>query len=330
MEKTERLLAITLLLQARGKMTARHLADILGVSMRTIYRDIDTLSLAHIPISMDYGPGGGYYLPGDYHFESTIFTPEEAVSLVLSADMAGNYSLFADDDGLQRALLKLEAALPEQYRVDVKAARKRILFDTAAWYDRTGRATQVNTVFLESIRLAVLGENQLEILYPANDAPGVQWLCIDPYGLVYKGLSRRRVRTGIWYLVAYCHSCHTFCTFRVGYIEDLKVLDEKATIQPDFDLRSYWQQVRQYLEEQNHPFALVLRVQPSTRSNLSGDTAILQEEPDGSLVMQVNVESLEAAVSYVLALGTGATVLRPDNVREAVAEAARSIAEMYG
>ncbi|HLI05127.1 MAG TPA: YafY family protein [Ktedonobacteraceae bacterium] len=332
MEKTERLLAITLLLQARGKMTARHLADILGVSTRTIYRDIDTLSLAHIPISMDYGPGGGYYLPGDYHFESTIFTPEEAVSLVLSADMAGNYSLFADDDGLQRALLKLEAALPEQYRVDVKAARKRILFDTTAWYDRAGRAGRsapVNSVFLESIRLAVLGENQLEILYPANDAPGVQWLRVDPYGLVYKGLSRRRVRTGIWYLVAYCHNCHTFCTFRVGYIEDLRVLDAQANIQPDFDLRSYWQEARQYLEEQTHPFALVLRVQSSTRPNLSGDTTILQEEPDGSIVVQVNVESLEAAISYVLALGTGATVLSPSNMRAAVAEAARSIAEMY-
>lgn len=328
MEKTERLLAITLLLQARGKMTARHLADILGVSTRTIYRDIDTLSLAHIPVSMDYGPGGGYYLPGDYHFESTIFTPEEAVSLVLSADMAGNYSLFADDDGLQRALLKLEAALPRQYRVDVKAARQRILFDTTAWYTH-GRVAPVNAIFLESIRLAVLGENQLDILYPADDAPGVQWLRVDPYGLVYKGLSRRRIRTGIWYLIAFCHTCRSFCAFRVGHIEDLKVYDERAAIQPNFDLRAYWQQARQHIEEQTHPFTLTLRVQPSTRPSLSGDTTILQEQPDGSLVVQVNVESLEAAISYVLALGTGATVLSPDNVREAVAEAARSIAEMY-
>ena len=329
MEKTERLLAITLLLQARGKMTARRLADILGVSTRTIYRDIDTLSLAHIPVSMDYGPGGGYYLPNDYHFESTIFTPEEVVSLVLSADMAGNYSLFADDDGLQRALLKLEAALPQQYRVDVKAARQRILFDTTAWYAH-GRAAPVNAVLLENIRLAVLGENQLDILYPADNAPGVQWLRVDPYGLVYKGLSRRRVRTGIWYLVAFCHNCHSFCAFRVGYIEDLKVLNEKIAIQPAFDLRSYWQQARQHIEEHTHPFILTLRVQPSARPSLSGDTTILQEEPDGSLVVQVNVESLEVAISYVLALGTGATVLSPENVREAVVEAARSIAEMYG
>src|SRR5579884_2748381 len=104
MQKSERLMAITLLLHARGKMTARRLAEILGVSTRTIYRDVDTLSLAHVPVSMDYGPGGGYYLPDDYHFESAIFTREEAVSLVLSADFSGKHSLFAGDDDLHRAL----------------------------------------------------------------------------------------------------------------------------------------------------------------------------------------------------------------------------------
>src|SRR5437660_2057229 len=108
MQKIERLVAITLLLQARGKMTAARLASILGVSKRTIYRDIMALSLAHVPVSMEYGPGGGYYLPDDYHFESAIFTREEAVSLILGADMACNYSLFAGDYGLHRALFNLE------------------------------------------------------------------------------------------------------------------------------------------------------------------------------------------------------------------------------
>src|SRR5258708_25776939 len=109
MQKSERLMAITLLLHARGKMTAKRLAGILGVSTRTIYRDIDILSLAHVPVSLDYGPGGGYYLPDDYHFESAIFTREKAVSLVLSADMAGDYSLVSAYYGFQRPISQLEA-----------------------------------------------------------------------------------------------------------------------------------------------------------------------------------------------------------------------------
>ncbi len=271
MQKSERLLAITLLLHARGKMTAKRLAGILGVSTRTIYRDIDILSLAHVPVSMDYGPGGGYYLPDDYHFESAIFTREEAVSLVLSADMAGNYSLFADDDGLQRALLKLEAALPEEYRVDVKAARERILFDTSAWYDNSTSSA----VYLEEIRLAILGSCRLQILYPHSCTPGLEWRRVDPYGLVYKGLSRRHVRTGIWYFVAFCHECQNCHTYRVSSIEDLKVCEEKMTRRPDFDLRTYWQEARRHIEEQMQPLVLKLRLLPSALSGLRGDYTVL-------------------------------------------------------
>jgi len=324
MQKTERLLAITLLLQARGKMTAQHLATILGVSTRTIYRDIDILSLAHIPVSMDYGPGGGYFLPDDFHFESAIFTREEAVSLVLSADMAGNYSLFADDDELQRALFKLEATLPEKYRNDVQQAREHILFDTEAWY----RQPEGMPTYLETIRLAVLGALQLDILYPCNTQPGMQWRRVEPYGLVYKGLPRQRMRVGIWYLVAFCQTCREICAFRVGYIEKLNVSSDKVIIPPDFDLNAYWQKARLQLEEQQ-PFTLLLHVTPAARPGLPGDYTVLNEESEGSSIIRVNVESFNAAVSYALALGTNATVISPLAVGEAVAEVAKGIAQMY-
>ncbi len=324
MQKTERLLAITLLLQARGKMTAKHLATILGVSTRTIYRDIDILSLAHIPVSMDYGPGGGYFLPDDYHFESVILTREEAVSLVLSADMAGNYSLFADDDELQRALFKLEATLPEKYRNDVQQAREHILFDTAAWY----RQPKGIPTYLETIRLAVLGGLQLDILYPCNSRPGMQWRRVEPYGLVYKGLPRQRVRVGIWYLVAFCHTCREVCSFRVSYIEQLNVEQDKVTIPADFDLKAYWQKARIQLEE-HQPFTLILHVTSAARPGLPGDYTVLKEEPEGSAIIRVNVESFVAAVAYSLALGINATVISPTEVSEAVVEAAKGIAKRY-
>src|SRR5579883_3507236 len=189
MQKMERLVAITLLLQARGKMTAERLAEITGVSTRTIYRDMVTLSLAHVPVAMDYGPGGGYYLPDDYRLDPTIFTSEEAIALALGGTVAGDYRLFESDDGLRRALVKLEAALPEEYRTDVRAARERILFDTTAWCRQASPAT-----YLETIRSAVLDSYHLDMLYPCvscKDSPGVRWRHIEPYGLVFRALSRR-------------------------------------------------------------------------------------------------------------------------------------------
>ncbi|HEY4384187.1 MAG TPA: WYL domain-containing protein, partial [Ktedonobacteraceae bacterium] len=236
MQKIERLVAITLLLQARGKMPAKRLANILGVSTRTIYRDIMALSLAHVPVSMEYGPGGGYYLPEDYHFESAIFTREEAVSLVLGADMAGNYSLFAGDDYLHRALFKLEATLPDEYRTDVRAAREHILIDTTDW----GNGSAASNIYLETIRMAVLEARQIDIFYPCltcTDLPGMQWQRVDPYGLVFKGTSQRHVRSGIWYLVAYCHECRLFRSFRLKHIEHVRVREEKVEIQSSFDLQ---------------------------------------------------------------------------------------------
>ncbi|GHO59319.1 transcriptional regulator [Ktedonobacter robiniae] len=328
MQKIERLVAITLLLQARGKMTARRLAEILGTSTRTIYRDITSLSLAHVPISMDYGPGGGYYLPANYQFDSTVFTREEAVSLILSTDIAGNYSLFAGDDGLQRALIKLEATLPEEYRDNVRAARERIFFDTSAWH--YGKAQ--HTTYLERIRSAVLEAYQVEILYPCVsciDKPGIKWRRLDPIGLVFKGLSLKHIRSGIWYLVAYCHTCSAYQTFRVANIENMRVLNEATYTHHDFDLQSYWEEEHITIDAIQAPINVILHIDAQGRHKLEGRYTILDSRHDGSIVVEVKMNSIESAVPYVLAFGTEALVLEPRELRDAIEVAARQIAEKY-
>ena len=329
MQKTERLVAITLLLQARGKMTAKRLSEILGISVRTVYRDIVALSLAHVPVSMDYGPGGGYYLPADYHFESAIFTREEAISLLLSADIEGHYNLFAGDADLHRALIKLEAVLPEEYRIDVRAAREHILVDNSAWCNRTNSPS-----YLETIRAAVLNAVQLDILYPSTlcqhpAESGLCWLRIEPYGLVFKGLNRRHIRTGRWYLVGFCVQCQSFHPFRVSEIEQLHLRQEPVIPRPNFNLRAYWRETRKMLEKQTPPTVLTLCVSPSARYGLTGDFSIVSEQNDGSVIVKVQVESIDDAIAYVLSLGADATILDPPQVRKAVAAAAHAIAAIY-
>jgi predicted DNA-binding transcriptional regulator YafY len=327
MQKIERLVAISMLLQARGKMTAQRLAEILGVSIRTIYRDIVDLSLAHVPIAMDYGPGGGYYLPEDYHFDSAIFTREEAISLVLSADFAGKQSLFAGDDDLHRALFKLEAALPEEYRTDVKLAREHFIIDTTEWCKNL-----THPPHLETIRSALLEAHQLNILYPClacNGLSGAAWRRVEPQGLVFKGLSRRHARAGIWYMVAYCQRCHKFGTFRVSDIEKVTDSNLPVTEHPDFNLRSYWKEARNHLTEQTQTFTMKLRVTAPMRYSLKGEYSILNEEADGSIIVRVEVESFDAAILYALSLGTNATVISPRKVCQALVARAQSIAAMY-
>lgn len=316
MQKTERLVAITLLLQSRGKMTAERLADILDVSVRTIYRDMDALSLAHVPVSMDYGPGGGYFLPGDYQIERASFTSEEAVALALGGSIAGGSRLFESGDGLRRALFKLEATLPDEYRAEVRAARERILFDTTPWHHNSRTAEH-----LETVRSAVWGARQLDLLYPRSGAAGLEWRRVEPHGLVCKA--------GVWYLVAYCRKRRDFRTFRVDRVKGVEVREETTVPRPDFDLETYWERARRNFEQQSLPFALTLEVSAAALPGIHHEGRILELRPDGSAVVLVNLESAAAAVSYALSIGPGAMVLDPPEVAEGVREAARAIMHVY-
>jgi len=316
MLKSERLVAITLLLQARGKMTAERLSDILGVSTRTIYRDMDTLSLAHVPVTMDYGPGGGYYLPDAYHLDSATFTSEEAVALALGGAMAGGYRLFENGDGLRRALFKLEAALPEEFRADVRAARERILFDTTSWYQRP-----IVTPHLETVRAAVWAGRQLDLVYPRSDGSGVQQRRVEPQGLVCKA--------DTWYLVAYCQMRRDFRTFRVSRIEDVTVREEAVSPRPEFDLQAYWAEARQRFEELSLPFRLIMKVSPAALRRMPDAVVVERHGLGGNMVVRVDLESEHAAISYALSFGPEIEVLDPAAVREAVLAAARAVALVY-
>jgi predicted DNA-binding transcriptional regulator YafY len=316
MQKAERLLAITLLLQARGKLTAERLAELLGVSVRTIYRDMNSLSLAHVPVSMDYGPGGGYFLPDETRVDPVTFTGEEATALALGGAIAGGTQLFTGGDALRQALIKLEAVLPEEYRQDVRAARERILVDISSWY----RASSMPAHF-EPVRSAVWQRLQIDLLYQRADSAEAEWRRVEPLGLAWKA--------GMWYLAAYCRLRRDLRVFHLGRIRDLLPTEDPVDPRPDFDLQSFWEQCVQRFESLTAPVVSTIRVLPDVLGQLSGEYDLLREEGDGTVVVQIRSESIDAAVTRVLALGPGATVVDPIEVREGVIDAARAIAGAY-
>jgi predicted DNA-binding transcriptional regulator YafY len=317
--KSARLLAITLLLQARGKMTAEELGRELEVSERTIYRDIAALGAARVPVMADSGPAGGYSIAGDYRLDPTLFSGDEAVSLAIGGAVLRGLREVELTATLQQALAKIEAALPPEHRDSVRAGQQRFLFDGAAWYATASPAQP----HLPILRSAVLHGWRVRLRYQRRDAMEAEERDVDPLGLVYKA--------GIWYLVGYCFSRSALRTFRVGRIVAVESLAAPRAEYPDFDLARYWEESRTRLEARR-PFPVVLRVAaPMAADFLERPLTFLQISrcPDGTVEAEIDLDSLELSVSFVLGFGPHCEVLAPATVRDAVRTVASTIAQRH-
>ncbi|HEU0028849.1 MAG TPA: YafY family protein, partial [Ktedonobacterales bacterium] len=223
MSRTDRMLAIVLELQAHRWRRAEDLARALETSKRTIYRDLEALGRAGVPLIST--PGRGYTLVEGYFLPPVSFTADEATILSLGADVMAQSFDAQYRAAAQSAASKITAALPERLRVDVAALRERILVGPA------GEALQPETAAtLRALRGAVIACQRVRFRYhtrypssgDAHDEP--LWRKADPYALI-------RVR-GAWYLTAYCHMRKARRNFRLERIEALTLLDERFTPPP--------------------------------------------------------------------------------------------------
>lgn len=130
--RADRLLSILMLLQSRGKITAPELARELEVSVRTIYRDIEALSTAGVPVYAERGPGGGCVLVDGYRTSLTGLTRDEVKALFMLSVPASLDELGVSQE-LRAALRKLAASLPTAQRQDEEIVRQRIYLDWTDW-----------------------------------------------------------------------------------------------------------------------------------------------------------------------------------------------------
>uniref|UniRef100_UPI0013D8B44B helix-turn-helix transcriptional regulator n=1 Tax=Candidatus Frankia alpina TaxID=2699483 RepID=UPI0013D8B44B len=184
--RASRLLSVLMLLQTRGKLTARQIADELDVSVRTVHRDLDALAQAGVPVLADRGVTGGYRLLAGYRTRLTGLTADEADSLFL-AGMPGAAAELGLGAMLAAAELKLMATLPEPLRERAGRVRERFHLDAPSWF----RATE-DTPLLAEVADAVWAQRRLRVTYRRWRAPREVDRVLDPLGVVLK--------SGTWYL----------------------------------------------------------------------------------------------------------------------------------
>jgi predicted DNA-binding transcriptional regulator YafY len=220
-----RLLSILMLLQARGRMSARELAAEFEVSVRTIHRDIDQLSAAGVPVYADRGRSGGFALLDGYRTKLTGLTQPEAEALFL-AGLPGPAAQLGLADMLSAARLKLLAALPAHVQPGAERIAARFHLDPAPWF-RTGDPQTC----LQAVARAVWNASVLKLRYRPAGRHEAGAMRVLPLGLVLKA--------GTWYLVA--RNGKATRTYRVGGIEDAVVMDETFASPKDFNLAAHWE-----------------------------------------------------------------------------------------
>ena len=315
MNKTDRLLAIVLELQRRGRQRAEDLADTFETSKRTIYRDILALCEAGVPIVST--PGQGYALMKGYFLPPLSFTSEEATMLLLGSDfMAHNfdaqYRMAAE--GASR---KIEGVLPEKLRADVHYLQSNIRFIGAGLtYNPKEQET------LQQLRRAILDCITVRFCYHTRHSSDGQSTATtrsaDPYGLAYF--------LNNWHLVAYCHTRQGIRHFRLDRMEDLELLSTTFERRADFQMggnqegRERTLVVRALFDKE------IARWVHESRSYY----VISEEETAEGLLVTLRIRHESEVTQWFLGWGSHVRVLEPASLRQRLAEEARLMVQNYG
>jgi predicted DNA-binding transcriptional regulator YafY len=319
--RASRLLSILMSLQARGRVTAQFLAEDCEVSLRTIYRDIDALSAAGIPVYADRGPEGGYRLLDGYRTRLTGMTSEEAEAMLLSG-LTGAAADLGIGALLASAQRKLLAALPPDLRANAERISARFHLDAPGWFGESEQPPH-----LPAIAKAAWDQRMISIRYRSWKAETRR--LVAPLGLVMKG--------GAWYLVAQING--KLATYRVTRILDFTVTGEGFERPDRFDLADYWTDSTRRLDEEMHPSEATIRLSPigmrlmepflSPYSRARAKVTPGKTEEDWSTVV-LPTGSLWETASLMLRFGAEIEVLAPVELRDRMVEMAAAILQRHG
>ncbi len=305
MKQMDRRLLILMRLRQEVPVRAADLAEACGCSVRTIYRDIDALCQAGVPVAAL--PGEGYRLVSGYHLPPIAFTAEEAVQLLLGGDLALGLGTAAQREAARAAGAKVEAALRPETRREVDRLRQRIR--VSSW-SRPGASP-----WLPLLQQGVVHDQVLRLRYHSFSSDQLTEREVEPYFLVFYGND--------WHVVGYCRLREGVRDFRAGRIREAELLPERferpEAIGPPPDDGPPPQQVRVWLEASVVPWA---REAPAYGFD--------REEPaEGGVIFVYDCWDLRKLLPWLLSWGASARVLSPPEVIARVQREIEALARAY-
>lgn len=323
-----RLLSLVVLLQARPGTSARGLAAELGVSVRTVYRDVDALAAVGVPVYAETGRNGGYRLVDGYRTQLTGLTPAEAAALPVLGLPAVAIALGLDRPA-RDAERKLRAALGPDQRAEADRLRGRFHVDLPSWY-----ADAEDPPHLAAVVEAVLHDRRVRVTYRRWEEPREVERSLEPHGVVLKG--------GAWYVVATTHQpgrrrhpeAADLRTYRVASILALEATEARFARVPDLDLADHWAAGLAAFDARRTTATATVRIHPDLRARLVDHpshplTAAARAAGPHADVVALPIESLARAALDLLAFGAEVEVVDPPELRDELGRRGREVAALY-
>ena len=307
--KIDRLVSIIMILLDKKRIGAQELADMFEVSPRTIYRDIDSINMAGIPIHSISGVGGGFEIMPEYKIDNKIFSADD-----LSALLTGLTSLSSMIRGneLVHALAKVKSFIPADKAESIELKVNQICIDLSPWMGN--RNIQP---YLEIIK-AALQENRLltfeYVAHHGNKSPRT----VEPYQLVLK--------SSHWYLQGYCHKRNDYRLFRLSRMSNLQI--HKETFIP----RDFQKPILDFEEIlETMQTKIKIRIHKSVMDRVLDYCTYEDFSPDGDEHYVVNFPFIENEYHYniLMSFGNKCECLEPLHIRTEMKRQIQDIAAIY-
>ncbi|MGQ0743591.1 MAG: helix-turn-helix transcriptional regulator [Acidimicrobiales bacterium] len=314
--RADRLVAVLLLLQTRGRVTAPEVAAELEVSERTARRDLEALGIAGLPVYSTQGRGGGWFLAGGGRTDLSGLTAAEARALFLVAGPSTEV-----DPAVKSALRKLVSALPPTMRSAAQKAATSVIVDPTGWDGTRPRRPQ--PALLGEVTEAVAEARELRLSYTDRAGSATERI-IQPLGLAAKG--------DVWYLVAGTEA--GVRTFRVDRMSSVSPTGRPAEPPVGFDLAEAWSLISESVDQRRAPVVAQVVAVPRAagwcRAMLGTRAKVGPPGPDGRVTLALRGHSIESLACELAGFGSWVEVTEPDSLRRQLARLAGELSALYG
>lgn len=310
--KLDRLLAITMILIQKRRVQAKELADMFDVSVRTIYRDIEAINQAGIPIVSYQGANGGIGIIDGYRLDKNVLTKDELASIAIALkSVSTGYA----DSHANMVLGKLQSMLHSDEAQQLKARSEQVLIDLSPWEAESSQKEKITL-----LKDAIATSQVVSFHYQPASGVAAKRL-VEPHTLVLKGQK--------WYLYAFCTLRQDFRMFKVARMKKLAAHPDQTFQRKEIHLEQFSWDLEKDASQKTVP--LVLRFAPRAKHMAEEYFGVEQvtDEEDGSCTVRVNYPEDEWLYGFLLGFGPMVEILEPAHLRAVIRDRAQKIVALY-